>query len=51
MSGEGPPTTLDPPPPWHHARAVDRSLGLAGLFFQPAKDLRKLSLRFRDVAF
>ncbi len=30
---------------------MDRSLGPAGLFFQPAKDLRKLSLRFRDVAF
>ncbi|MGZ8565761.1 MAG: hypothetical protein ACXWXS_01770, partial [Actinomycetota bacterium] len=28
---------------------MDRSLAPAGLFFQPAKDLKKLSLRFRDA--
>jgi class 3 adenylate cyclase len=30
--------------------AVDRSLGPAGLFVQPAKELRRLTLRFRDPA-
>ncbi|MGZ8579003.1 MAG: hypothetical protein ACXWWX_05675, partial [Actinomycetota bacterium] len=28
---------------------MERSLGPAGLFFQPAKDLKKFSLRFRDA--